>query len=192
MDLLSEFGTRHRAAFGLAERCDAAVIVVSEERGVVTLVHGHHQQVLASIEDLAQALQSLGVAKGSSPVRGLRRNLSFKVAALAVAGLLWVASFEAPGATVRNITVPIEFTNVPAGMEVHLSPESATLQVQLRGTSWLFETVSLDRMAARVDLKGSPTGQITVPLSPALLQAPLGIRVESVSPAMIQVELVHH
>jgi hypothetical protein len=51
----------------------------------VTLVHGYQQQVHAFIEDLAQALQSLGVAQGSSPVRGLRRNLGFKVAALAVA-----------------------------------------------------------------------------------------------------------
>jgi hypothetical protein len=86
--------------------------------------------------------------------------------------------------------VPIEFTNMPAGMEVHLSPESATLQVQLRGTSWLFETVSLDRLAARVNLEGAPTGQVAVRLSPALLQAPLGIRVENVNPEMIQVELL--
>jgi len=191
-DLPPEFGTRHRAAIGLAERCDASIIVVSEERGAVTLVHDRRYWSIGHVEDLAQHLQDFGSISVSSSQRRWSRNLGLKATAFAMAILIWVASFGPTGATVRNVLVPIEFTNVPAGMDVKLASDSTTLQVQLRGTSWLFEVASLSRLAARVDLRGARAGKIPVRVNPALLQPPPGIRVERISPEVVQIELVHH
>ncbi len=59
------FGTRHRAAIGLTEEADAIVIIVSEERGTVSLVEGGVLRPTSDANELRQALQS--VFQAASP-----------------------------------------------------------------------------------------------------------------------------
>ena len=42
MELSRWFGTRHRAALGITEVSDAIVLVASEERGEISMVHKGH------------------------------------------------------------------------------------------------------------------------------------------------------
>jgi diadenylate cyclase len=63
-DLPTFYGTRHRAAVGLAERCDALVVAVSEERSQVTLMDGAGIFHMRDPEQFTATLNGLSVPPG--------------------------------------------------------------------------------------------------------------------------------
>lgn len=69
-DIARYFGTRHRAALGLSEETDAVVVVVSEERGGVSLVLGGALTPVADTNELRQRLQEVFQPRDAEPVAG--------------------------------------------------------------------------------------------------------------------------
>ena len=187
------YGTRHRAAMGLAERCDALVIAVSEERGEVTLMVGRGIRRLDAPDRLVQALDQLLVSDRKSrwnrTYRLLFANIGLKLGALGLAGLIWAMSFLAAGTTIRTVTVPIEFENVPVGMEI-TEQTADSLEVQLRGSPWVIDSIGIGRLIARFDLTHLKAGWNTVHLAPGTLDLPPGIVVDRVTPSRIRVRIM--
>lgn len=58
-DLSSELGTRHRAAIGISETCDAAVIIVSEETGAISMASGGKIDRNVGVDVLRSELQNM-------------------------------------------------------------------------------------------------------------------------------------
>lgn len=70
-DIARYFGTRHRAALGLSEETDAVIVVVSEERGTVSVVMHGALTPVADTNELRQRLQE--VLSPGPQRRGLTR-----------------------------------------------------------------------------------------------------------------------
>lgn len=54
--LSTELGTRHRAAIGLSEQCDALIVVVSEETGTISVAENGHIRRHLDIDALSDVL----------------------------------------------------------------------------------------------------------------------------------------
>jgi uncharacterized protein (TIGR00159 family) len=186
------FGTRHRAAMGLTERSDAVVLVVSEERGAITMMREGSAQALADGDAVLTGLRS-SQPVASTKRRGNRRTdrravFTLVTTSLALSALIWSATFLLPGRSVRVQTVPVEFTNVPTGMTI-AAQSAETLQVWLRGTEFVLGSVNLAGLVARCDLSSAHEGTNVIRLRPSMLEAPPGVRVEGLAPQQLRVRL---
>jgi uncharacterized protein (TIGR00159 family) len=186
------YGTRHRAGVGLSERSDASVIVVSEERGDVTLMREGRGEIMRTADELRSALAAETPAESRKPgqVRSrLQLTGGIVAASLALSAFVWSLTFLLPGTSVRVETVPIEFTNVPTGLMIN-GQSVDDVQVWLRATDFIFGSMSLGDLVARCDLSQAHPGPNVVRLNASVFEVPPGVRVESLSPRQLRVDLV--
>jgi diadenylate cyclase len=191
-DLAPQLGTRHRAAIGASERSDAVIVVVSEQRQEVHIVHRAQMHPVTDRQHLVTNLESRldrnRTASGGRLKVLFTRNLSSKIAAAALSALIFGAAFLLPASTVRSISVPIEFNNLPAGLEV--SGISANhVDVELQGRSLILSSVNPGDLAAHIDLRNAKAGTESVPITAESLQLDPGIVADQISPDIITVHL---
>lgn len=195
-------GTRHSAAVGLTERTDALCLVVSEERGVVSVAEAGRLEQVDDPQRVAARVARHLRTDGPQPAAsrawrrrlrtdlfGLRRNLGEKALVLAIVAALWTLFVSGERPIEATFTVPVTVENVPASLEIaDVEPEE--VRVTLTGMRRAFYFFDGDALVVRVDAAGSSRGQrrIAVDARSVIVPEP-SLAVRRVAPERVRVTL---
>jgi diadenylate cyclase len=189
-DLPSFYGTRHRAAAGLAEATDALAIAISEERGKITVASGSEIRGVREEGELTKILED---HVGISAVRkkGLRKEKLELVAAALVSfffiGGVWL-SFTRGLDTLIALDIPVEYMKRDRGLEI-IDTSVNTLRVELSGSGALLRSIKPEQVKVQVDLSKGVAGTNTFTITPNEVFLPPGTSLKSVRPDVVEVTL---
>jgi uncharacterized protein (TIGR00159 family) len=187
-------GTRHSAALGLAERTDALCIVVSEERGAISVARNSRIQTLDGAAQLEAELQSF-MRELTPPAtrRGvlsslLRENWVEKIASLAFVLGLWFLFVPGSRPATRAFPIAVKVVNVPPGSTLeHVDPAQVT--AILSGQRRAFYLFNPDLMDVTIDATLAKYGRRTFAVSEDQIRHPPELTVEDVEPEQVRISL---
>lgn len=176
-NLPSEFGTRHRAALGISERSDAWTVVVSEERGEVSLARAGLLAAMGSAGELATQLSAAYLAAAAPELTTLQRIRQFvarrwrlKLGSLALVSILWLLLAGQQDFEV-NFHVPLEFSRLPENLEI-VEPAKPEIYVTVRGLRKDASTVKPRDLRVRLDLANAVPGTLNYRIFQNLISLP--------------------
>jgi uncharacterized protein (TIGR00159 family) len=189
--LHGNLGLRHTAALGLSERSDAICIVVSEERGAISLAKGDRIQEIPNASALRVELEGflakrIPLTKPRPLLDWLRKNQREKVLALVLAGILWVVFGYQRETIRREFVVPIEYENAPVELVLE-EPKVAEARVLFTGTYQAFQLMNVERIKIAIDLSQIRPGTQEIILTRDLVKTPANLSVSHITPGRINV-----
>ncbi len=193
-DLPQKWGTRHRAALGLSEQCNAWVLVISEERGEISCAFENQMRRIETEEELIHLLETQ-VFDEKEPEMGSRRKMlswftrryPIKVTVFALVFVLWLSlagqqNFE------RKIDLPLTLKNVPANLAVS-SSTAPSISITCRGLRKDVSLLSETNIMTILDLAAAKAGKSSYAVTAANFILP-NDRVDIVNITPSRVELI--
>jgi diadenylate cyclase len=186
-----EWGTRHRAAMGLSERCDALVVAVSEERGEVTFFQDKQVAKVKTPDELSRLL-----AENLAPLRPAKKTWQERVRSLFLfqwkakgGALLLVMIFWLLFAGQQNfeitLTLPVELKNIPERMEV-VQPKNLKARIRVSGLRKDVSTLSDKNVQVDLDLSAAVGGKKTFQITRDEVHLPSErIQILNIDPAQV-------
>ncbi len=193
-----KFGLRHRAAMGLSERSDAFIVVVSEERGVISVAQDGKLKLIKDEVELKQRLLDFYSEKFPKMklIRlsrwALRNSLLFAVSFLA-AVLIFLLVNSSFAVVQKNFAISPEFSNIPPGILINdINPQEVVLTVEGRGSD--FEAFQPGDLKVAIDI-GSLTniarpGTHRVPIEAKNISLPFKLKLIKIEPMSLLLQMI--
>jgi diadenylate cyclase len=185
-------GTRHRAALGLAERSDALVVVVSEERGTISVAYSGELRTLAQSGELKENIASILKERfQQDPKRPwhwlLTHNGREKAIAVLFTLLFWaifVAS-QGSGVITRPYEAPVEFQFLPRGYAVN-EVSRETIAVTLSGRNQDFNLLDPEALRVVIRIPGGVEGHQRIRIEESMISRPSALSVVKFTPRYLE------
>jgi len=190
-ELPQYLGTRHRAGIGLSERTDAVVVIISEERGEVSISVAGELRTVDTVDELITILGEL-----ISPVQDKSkstltvpdtffRNLVPKTAILLIVIVSW-AMITNKQSQITTIAAPVMLHGIPEELSLIKSvPEE--VDVQLKSFSSLAPAPAKLDLRANLDLSRISEGQSVLQIRNSDFKLPSGMSINAVTPSYVKI-----
>lgn len=185
-------GTRHTAALGISEATDALAIVVSEERGDVSIAYDGKLRTLKGPEEVsgrvAKFLRENFPEKPISLVGGfIKKNPYTKLGAVLLAVALWFSFLSQAETVQKDFVVPIVYRGVPQEFIVENTvPSEVVVTLAGRGAA-VFSRLEPTDLEIVIDGKNLHRGANTIILEKDFLSLPFYISVIDFSPLSVRI-----
>jgi uncharacterized protein (TIGR00159 family) len=192
--LAEEYGTRHHAAMGLSEVSDALAIVVSEERGGVTIFHHGKMQAMEGRDGLRSRIIAhwenyLHHVDGPQKRKIPWVPFTETIISFGVACLIWAVLFVSQGPMIqKGVTVPITYTGLTKDMALmEERPTEAILY--LAGTESDMARLEPSQMRLQVDLSTVTEGEYSFVITEEAVDLPKEIKLIGAEPSRLDLAL---
>lgn len=193
---LSRTGTRHMAALGLAEKTDAMCIIVSEERGVISVAHEENIFQIDNDKSFRNMIKRFYALEheashtyGPNWLKRLTENPLEKLLAVVLTIFLWLVFGYRADVLSESYRVPIEYRNVPA--ELHIEDIShRNVTVTLEAPEREFFLLNRKSLKVIVDLTTISPGKLEIQLDTNMLLHPPNMTVQSIEPSSVHIDAV--
>lgn len=184
-------GLRHTAALGLTERSDALCIVISEERGSISLAQNESLRVIPNASLLNDVLKKYYASYKPSPQKRpigawLRENTREKIIALGLACILWLAFGQQREILRRDFFIPIEYKNIPQNWHID-EPRLTEAKVIFHGPEQAYRLLNEKSLRISLDLSSIAEKKREFMLTQDMVNAPSNLSIAEIKPAKIRI-----
>lgn len=189
----SRVGTRHRAAAGITERTDSLAIVVSEERGEVSVSKDGKLKKIETPEELANIIHDFtdiedDTAKSNKGLFNyfVVKNSGIKIIALILSIFFWFFIIQSAPIVKNSYNVPIEFKSLNEDMTISANSES-TIKVTVTGLSNDIKTFAAENIRVTVDAQDFKIGSNNIIINEDNIKVPPYIKLDSFAPKKLNI-----